>query len=173
MKKALVLSLMLALICGLAVAKPMSFRVGGGLDIPEEGFSMGFHGMGGVEMAAGTNLSVLGTLGYHSIPWDTGGVDADIDPLTIISILAEGKYAFGKGTSAKPYVLGGLGFGSWSMTMPGYSSAYFTIPDTEISETDLIISLGVGVDINKIFVEMRYTMMDEFDNIPISVGVKF
>lgn len=178
MKKALVLAVMLMFVCGLAAAKPLSLRVGGGLDFPEEGMKMGFHGMGGVDYSISPTLSILGTVSYTSLPIDDMGLDLDLDPFTIIGVDAAAKYKFGSNPAAVPYVLGGLGFASSSMTvkMPEISYGGIVIsPASEetVSSTDVAITLGAGVEIGTLFVELTYKMIDDLSIIPISVGVKF
>lgn len=180
MKKALILSLMLALVCSFAVAKPV-WRIGGGLDMPmEDGFSMGFHGIGGVEMpdALAANLGLLITGSYHALPLDTDLFGDDAGSASLIAGLAEIKYGLGKkGGSSKPYLLGGLGFGSFSYSyeMPGVTVLGVTYGggDFEVSDTNFLISLGGGMDIGTLFIEGRYMINDGGDMLPISVGVKF
>ena len=173
MKKALVLSLMLLFVSGLALAKPMSFRLGGGIDLPmDDGVSTGFHGMGGIDYSINPNMSILGNLSYHSIPFDDMGITGvDIDPFSIIGINGEVKYALGPEAPTRFYLLGGLGFASvkspdMTISVMGYS----TTVEGE-SSTEFMLSLGGGVAFGTVFVEGRYLNIDELDMITGSVGV--
>jgi len=154
-------------------AQGVRWGVGAGLLMPMGDYNdidkMGFVvGGGGTYWLTGGQLGIRADLSYGQTSHD--GVDGTTK---VIGGLASVVYALGpSASSARPYLMGGLGFYNVDIETGGVSG----------SESKIAFGGGVGVSIkmgtggSRIFLETRYTNVSTdpaWTFLPIVVGVSF
>lgn len=99
----------------------------------------------------------------------TAGSDAS---LTVVGLAGAASYDFKTTSSAKPYVIGGVGLfyesASFDAGLPGFGA--YSVYDG----TDLGIALGAGLRLpGRLTLEGRFMHVDQFDTFPLLLGIRF
>jgi opacity protein-like surface antigen len=160
-----------ALVLGAGRLNAQRISVGGGLLMPmgsyKDADKLGFIGQAAVGFPAGpVGIRVEGDYGQTSHKNGVGG------NTKVIGGMASVVYHFAGVSSAKPYVLGGLGMYNVKVDVTGLGSA---------SETKLAFGGGAGLELGmasmSLYLEARYMNVTTTGGstafIPITVGIRF
>jgi len=161
------------------VPKPMSFMLGAGVSLPMgdfgDGFKMGFHGTGRVDINLAAKLDLLLGADYHVFSIDDQGAsNVDGGSASILNLAGDLKFNLGSpAMSSNPYLMGGTGLAIENRSDLTIGATTFTFD----SETDVFIEVGGGVEFNKFFIQAKFvdifTEGSSTTYVPLTVGLKF
>ena len=204
MRKLLFLTAAFLLLTGLAFGqssiKPVIYA-GGGISMPlspstfSDYWKMGLGGGGGIGIQINPNLELIGKVFYTTFGLDAdkiikeaGATGASIDggDFNVVEFGLDIKYIFASSNPEakfKPFIIAGLGMGSWKFTAATVSGggSSITLPFSAINETDFALSGGAGFDMMfspkmGVWLDVRYTMLmmegESTGYAPIRAGLK-
>ncbi|MDZ4724136.1 MAG: outer membrane beta-barrel protein [candidate division Zixibacteria bacterium] len=179
--------------------KKTNFYVGVGATLPTgdfgDAYGMGLQalvGMGFSLMADQPSFQIVPKIEFHTFSADENFFTQNDPSITnfdggsvnALMFGVDGRYGFGATeTSTRPFILGGLGFASLSVSDITYSSGgtTFNAPGGD-GTTELFFNFGAGVDIQAgdamtLFLAARYlTILTEGSSsnlLPLTVGLRF
>ena len=159
--------------------KPVDFYLGVGASIPTgdlaDGWNIGFHATGRAGFSVAPKLELLVGADFHTFSLDNQVPNIDGGSHSSINLSVGLKIDLSTlDMSASPYLLGGGGLAIWSIgdiTIPGFG---VSMSD---SESDFFIEAGVGVVLNRLFLQAKYVNIfsegSSISYIPFTLGVKF
>jgi opacity protein-like surface antigen len=190
MKKFLALAAATFLITSLSFGQLGLHEVGGGLGYVSVSFNNSgtSNSLGGFLLAAHANLGELAKdltlvpdVEYLSTSKD---IDGGTWKVSDFAINANVHYNIAMEGMVKPYVGAGLGLNFFSttasVTIPGYSTGFFTVPAQTYSATGSATRVGINLlvganyklnDQMTLLLEPRYVIASDLDNFQIKVGV--
>jgi len=190
MTKFLALAAAMLLISSVSFGQLGLHEVGGGVGYVSVSFnnSGASNSLGGFLLAAHANLgevakdfTLIPDVEYLSTSKD---VDGGTWKVSDFAINANVHYNIAMEGMVKPYVGAGLGINFFSttasVTIPGYSTGFFTVPAQTYSATGSATRLGINLlvganyklnDKMSLLLEPRYVIASDLDNFQIKAGV--
>lgn len=151
---------------GLGVSAGLALPTG---DLSDAEAGLGFQIGGQYSMPLQGALGLRFNADYTRFGIDVSGVDGSY---TNIGGMANLVYNLSTGTGFKPYLLGGVGYGNFTVDIDGFGSD---------SEAGVAFNLGAGYNFDmggrKWFAEIRYVSQDAGGDavtyLPIVIGLRF